>query len=115
GADITGVSRRPVFLCCEPSTWAAPSNGAALRRTGGGRRADVGAGRSLSSRQGANDHPGSQSLAGIAGVPEGEGIGLPARTVDDPTSGPPRTRAWTCRGTWVPARAGSGDGGQDPQ
>jgi hypothetical protein len=34
-------------------------------------------------------------MAGVAGVPEGEGPRLSPRTVDDPASRPPRSRAWT--------------------
>jgi hypothetical protein len=60
-----------------PSARAAPSNGPALRRAGGGRRPGGRVGRSPSPRQGADDHAGSESLVDIAFVPEGEGAGYP--------------------------------------
>ena len=34
-------------------------------------------------------------MAGVVGVPEGEGTWLSPRTVDNAASGPPRSRAWT--------------------
>jgi hypothetical protein len=44
-------------------------------------------------------------MAGVAGVPEGEGPRLSPRTVDDPASRPPRSRAWTGAGTCMPRLA----------
>ena len=37
-------------------------------------------------------------MAGVVGVPEGEGTWLSPRTVDNAASGPPRSRAWTAEG-----------------
>ena len=34
-------------------------------------------------------------MAGVVGMPEGEGTWLSPRTVDNAASGPPRSRAWT--------------------
>jgi hypothetical protein len=51
--------------------------------------------RSSAPRSGAFDHARSQGVAGVAGMPEGEGPRLSARTVDDAASGQPRARAWT--------------------
>jgi hypothetical protein len=42
-----------------------------------------GARRPTTTGQGADDHAGSQSLAGVAGLPQGEGAWLSARVVDD--------------------------------
>jgi hypothetical protein len=47
-ADIAGLLEGPVVFRGGPSARAAPPDGAALRRTGGGRRSDVRAGRSPS-------------------------------------------------------------------
>src|SRR5665811_1171702 len=77
-ANSAGLLGRFVVFRGRPSARAAPSNGPALRRAGGGRRPDGRAGRSPSPRQGAFDHAGSESLVDIAVVPEGEGTGLSA-------------------------------------
>src|SRR5882757_2548538 len=53
-------------------------------------------------------------MAGVAGVPEGEGPRLSPRTVDDPASRPPRSRAWTRAGACMPGQSGAGHGVQDP-
>ena len=37
--------------------------------------------------QGAGDHRGGQGLAGVVGLPQGEGTGLSARIVDDAAAG----------------------------
>src|ERR1700739_743315 len=55
-----------------------------------GLRPDGGARRSSAARQRAQDHHRGQSVAGVAGLPEGEGSGISPRVVDDPASGPPR-------------------------
>jgi len=47
-------------------------------------------------------------MAGVVGVPEGEGLWLSPRTVDDAASGQPRSRAWTGGGAWVPRQPGAG-------
>ncbi len=39
------------------------------------------------------DHAGSARVAGVAGLPEGQGTGLSARTLDDAAAGAPRPRA----------------------
>src|SRR5512136_2228642 len=49
----------------------------------------------------------------VAGLPEGKGIGLSARIVDDAASRPPRSRAWTGAGTCVLGQPGAGHGLQD--
>src|SRR5271167_2611521 len=54
-------------------------------------------------------------MAGVAGVPEGEGTWLSPRTVDDPASGPPRPRAWTGGRACMPRQLGAGHGVQDPR
>ena len=54
-------------------------------------------------------------MAGVVGVPEGEGTGLSARTLDDAASGLPCPRAWTGAGTCVPRQRGAGHGVQNPQ
>src|ERR1700682_4294282 len=77
-AHPAGLLGKLVVFRGGPSARAAPSDGPALRRAGGGRRPDGRIGRSLSSRQGAFDHAGSESLVDIAFVPEGEGSGLSA-------------------------------------
>src|SRR5271154_2437270 len=53
-------------------------------------------------------------MAGVAGVPEGEGPRLSPRTVDVPASRPPRSRAWTGAGACMPGQSGAGHGVQDP-
>ena len=65
--------------------------------------------------QGADDHGRGQGMAGLSGLPQGEGPGLSARIVDDAASGSPRARAWTRRRTRLPRQAGSGHGVQDTQ
>src|SRR5713101_5687358 len=54
-------------------------------------------------------------MAGVAGMPQGEGPWLSPRTVDDAASGQPRPRAWTGGGTCVPRQPGAGHGVQDPR
>src|SRR5271154_93577 len=54
-------------------------------------------------------------MADIVGVPEGEGTWLSPRTVDDAASGPPRSRAWTGGGAYVPGQPRAGHGVQDPR
>jgi hypothetical protein len=49
-------------------------------------------------------------MAGVAGVPEGEGSRLSPRIVDDPASRPSRSRARTGAGTCVPRQSGAGHG-----
>src|SRR5271154_7305534 len=66
-------------------------------------------------RQGTDDHAGGQGVAGVAGVPEGEGARLSPRIVDDPASRPPRSRARTGARTWVLRQSGAGHGVQDPR
>ena len=54
-------------------------------------------------------------MAGVVGVPEGEGTWLSPRTVDNAASGPPRSRAWTRGGTCVPRQPRPGHSVQDPR
>src|SRR5271154_1783628 len=54
-------------------------------------------------------------MAGVARVPESEGPRLSPRTVDDPASRPPRSRARTGGGTCMPRQSGAGYGVQDPR
>src|SRR5271154_5048952 len=54
-------------------------------------------------------------MADIVGVPEGEGTWLSPRTVDNAASGPPRSRAWTGGGAYVPGQPRAGHGVQDPR
>src|SRR5260370_1025657 len=54
-------------------------------------------------------------MAGVVGVPEGEGPWLSSRTVDDAASGRPRSRAWTGGGACVPGQPGAGHGVQNPR
>src|SRR5208283_3737618 len=91
----------PSFFCGQSGAWTAPSDCAALRRARRGRRPDGRARRSPSPWQGTDDHAGGQGMAGVAGVPQGEGPRLSPRIVDDPASRPPRSRAWTGAGTCV--------------
>jgi hypothetical protein len=84
------IARAKTRLCGRAQAWTASSP--ALRRAARGRSrwqrwtiAHVRA-------QATHDHP-CQDLAGVVGVPEGEGVGLSARIVDDATSGRPRPRA----------------------
>ena len=51
-------------------------------------------------------------MAGVAGVPQGEGPRLSPRIVDDPASRPPRSRARTGAGTCVSRQSGAGHGVQ---
>ena len=75
---LLGYWENSSFFAVGQSAWAAPSDGPALRRAGGGRRPNGRAGRSPSARPGADDHAGSESLVDIAVVLEGEGVGLSA-------------------------------------
>src|SRR5665213_2940959 len=77
-AHPAGLLGKLVVFRGGPGARAAPPNGPALRRAGGGRRPDGRAGRSPPPWQGAFDHAGSESLVDIAVVPEGEGAGLSA-------------------------------------
>jgi hypothetical protein len=86
GANIAGSSGRPVVFCGRPGTRTASSDRPALCRARRGRRPDGCARRSPSPRQETDDHAGGQGMAGVAGVPEGEGPRLSPRTVDDPAS-----------------------------
>src|SRR5262245_24997208 len=115
GANSAGILEGPVFLRGEPSPRIAPPDSPALRRTSCGRRCDGGAGRSPSSRQRAGDHDGSQGLVDGLGMPQGQGVRLSARTVDDAASGPPRPRAWAGGGARLPCHIGAGHGVQDPR
>ena len=56
-------------------------------------RCDGGARRQPASGQGAGDHRGGPRMAGLAGLPEGQGPGISARAVDDAAAGAPRPRA----------------------
>ena len=104
---LLGLGKLVVFRG-GPSARAAPSNGPALRRAGGGRRPDGRAGRSPSARPGAFDHAGSESLVDIAVVPEGEGTELSARIVDHAAARPPCSRARSRRRAPVPGKFGAG-------
>ena len=76
---LLGHSENSSFFAVGQALGAAPPNGPALRRAGGGRRPDGRAGR-YRPRPGraAFHHAGSESLVDIAVVPEGEGAGLSA-------------------------------------
>src|ERR1700729_1916424 len=54
-------------------------------------------------------------MASVVGLPEGEGPWLSPRTVDDPASRPPRSRAWTGAGACVSRQSRAGHGVQDPR
>src|SRR4029077_13303208 len=54
-------------------------------------------------------------MAGILSVPEGERPWLSPRTVDDAAFCPPRPRAWTTGGPWVPRQPGARHGVQNPR
>src|SRR5215470_11025348 len=54
-------------------------------------------------------------MAGVAGLPQGEGPRLSPRVVDDAASGQPRPRTWTGGGACVPRPSGAGHGVQDPR
>src|SRR5271165_3666105 len=49
-----------------------------------------------------DDRCRGQDMAGLSGLPQGEGLGLPARIVDDAASGSSRARAWTRRRARLP-------------
>ena len=44
-------------------------------------------------------------MAGLSGLPQGEGLRLSPRIVDDAASGSSRARAWTSRGARLPWQA----------
>src|SRR5712672_310040 len=73
GADIAGLSGRPVVFCGRSGAGSASSDRPALRRARRGRRPAGCARRSPSPGQGTDDHAGGQGMAGVAGVPEGKG------------------------------------------
>ena len=73
----------PSFFAVGRALGSASSDRPALRRARRGRRPAGCARRSPSPRQGTDDHAGGQGMAGVAGVPEGEGPWLSPRTVDD--------------------------------
>ncbi len=54
-------------------------------------------------------------MAGLSGLPQGEGPGPSARAVDDAALGSPRARAWTGRRARLPRQAGPGHRVQDPR
>jgi Winged helix-turn helix len=56
----------------------------------------------------------AKTMAGVVGVPEGKGIGLSARTLDDTASGQPREHG-PAEGACVPRQAGAAHGLQDPR
>src|SRR3984885_3769862 len=103
------------LFCREPRVRAASSDGAALRRARRGGRPDGGARRSPAARSGAHHHHRGQGVAGRPGVPQGQGTGLSARTVDDAAVGQPCPRAWTGRRASEPRQPGAGHGVQDPR
>ena len=59
------------------------------------------------------DHAGSQGLAGVFGVRQGQGARLSARAVDDAAFGPSCARARTGGGSRMSRPSGSGHGVQD--
>src|SRR5215470_1620222 len=75
---LLAYRKDPSFFCGRPSARPPSSDRSALRRTGRGRRRDGSARRSPAPWQGADDHHRSQSMADVAGLPEGEGTGLSA-------------------------------------
>jgi transposase len=54
-------------------------------------------------------------VAGVSGVPQGEGPRLFARAVDDPASRPACSREWTGARTYMSGQSGSEHGVQDPR
>ena len=47
-------------------------------------------------------------MAGLSGLPQGEGAGLSARIVDDAAAGSSRARAWTGRRARLPGKLAQG-------
>src|SRR5450631_623838 len=76
-AHPAGLLGKLVVFRGGPNARAAPSDGTALRRAGGGRRPDGCIGRSSSPRQGAFDHAGSESLVDIAFGRKAKYLGYP--------------------------------------
>src|ERR1700758_2242211 len=95
GSDAARLSGEAVVLCRRTQTWRASSDGPALRRAGGGLWRTGGPRRPTATGQGADDHAGSQGLAGVAGMRRGQGARLCARVVDDAAVGPACARART--------------------
>src|SRR6478672_4358093 len=65
--------------------------------------------------KGAYDHAGSEGLAGVAGVRQGQRARLSARVVDDTAFGPPCAPARTGGGARMSQPFGPGHGVQDPR
>src|SRR5882724_9660330 len=95
GADAAGLSRESFVLCGGAKSCGSPSNGSALRGAGAGLRAAGGNRGSATAGQRTGHYAGGQSLVGVAGVRQGQGARLSARTVDDAAFGTSRPRART--------------------
>src|ERR1700716_173487 len=89
GTDAAALSRESFVLCGGAKSWGPPSDGSALRGAGAGLWAAGGNRGSTTAGQRAGHHAGGQSLVGVAGVRQGQGARLSARTVDDAAFGPP--------------------------
>src|SRR5665213_2570686 len=74
-----------------------------------------GARRPAPARQGTDDHAGSEGLAGVAGVRQGQGARLSARVVDDAAAGAPCARARVGGGARMSRQPGAGNGVHDPR
>src|SRR5882757_3998378 len=83
GADVAGLSRESFVLCGGAKSWGSPSDGSALRGAGAGLWTAGGDRGSTTAWQRTGHHAGGQSLVGVAGVRQGQGARLSARTVDD--------------------------------
>ena len=94
-AMLLGYREKPSFFAVGRRLRRASSDGPALRRAGRRQWRTGGPRRPTATGQGADDHAGSQGLAGVAGVRQGQGARLSARVVDDAAVGPACARART--------------------
>jgi hypothetical protein len=91
--NAVGISGRSVVLRSWCRFGCAPSDGAALRGAGDDGRCAGSAGGQGTTGSGASDHTTGAGVADRSGLPQGQGVGLSARGVDDAAAGAARARA----------------------